>query len=297
LVDWVTWDAYSSSHSSTFANTVGRIYNLLTSLNNSTHDYASKPWGSAEWGDCKTADQAHIYGLYDQAKAALDNNAYPKLKMYMIYDDSGNNAGPGCMTEYSLAGKLDPTEQSHYNGFADDALFTDAHYATPTPTPKTPTPTPTPTPAQSRTPSPSPSSTPSPSGAPVISGSGGGSSSGPTPTVTGSVPIVNISKSAVVKVDGVPVSDNGLINTKDLTNGLHTVTIQDDGKTTTKAILVNNKLNPFEQARVLFFGLARGNDTVMTAIVLGLLVAVLGGAGLLARRLMLAKAPPRTNLT
>jgi hypothetical protein len=123
LVDWVTYDVYSANDSSTVANTIGRLYNLLQSDDSASVNFDSKPWGAAEWGDCKTSDQAHVYQYYQQMKSALDANAYPRLKMYMAYDDNGNNAGMGCLTEYSKAGKYDPTEQSYFNKFANDQIF------------------------------------------------------------------------------------------------------------------------------------------------------------------------------
>jgi hypothetical protein len=139
LVDWVTWDSYSTSDSSTWVNTVGRFYTILTNDNTATHDFESKPWGLGEWGDCLTTDQAHVDQYYDDAKSALDSNTYPRLKMYLNFaSTSGPGAGLGCLPDYSHAGAYDPTEQQYFNHFADDTTFND-----PTPTP-TATPTPTP---------------------------------------------------------------------------------------------------------------------------------------------------------
>jgi hypothetical protein len=123
LVDWVTWDPYSTGDSSTYSNTVGRFYHLLESDNTTANNFTSKPWGLGEWGDCNTADQAHIYGFDDQAKAALDANTYPRLKLHMIYDDTLNEPTLGCLTNYSAANVQDPTEQNHYNLFANDNAF------------------------------------------------------------------------------------------------------------------------------------------------------------------------------
>ncbi len=123
LVDWLTIDSYSSGDSSTWDNTVGRFYNVLVNDNNATTNFESKPWGAGEWGDCEVTDQAHVYQYYAEVKNALDANTYPRLKMFMIYDNSGNNAGMGCLTGYSKAGTPDPTEQAHYNNFVNDPLF------------------------------------------------------------------------------------------------------------------------------------------------------------------------------
>jgi hypothetical protein len=141
LVDWVTYDTYSANDSATWGNTVGRFYNVLASDNSNTLNFESKPWGVGEFGDCKTSDQAHIYQYYGEAKAALDANTYSRLKMYMVYDSNGNGAGMGCMTDYSLKGTLDPTEQTDFNAYANDPRFTDAYYQKSTPPPTTAGPT------------------------------------------------------------------------------------------------------------------------------------------------------------
>jgi hypothetical protein len=225
---------------------------VLQNDNSATDNFETKPWGAAEWGDCDTSDQAHVYQYYGEAKAALDANSYPRLKMYMIYDDNGNNAGMGCLTEYSKAGTFDPTEQSDYNAFADDVNFTgSAPVSTPTPTP-TPTPTvapthtpaPTPTPTHAPTPIPTaaptskptnpPTTTASPPPTTVVVGSGAGAAS---PTVSGNITLAPQSipagtTSVQYLVDGKPVT-SGTVDTDNLNNGTHTVE--------TKITLANGK--------------------------------------------------------
>jgi len=127
LVDWVTFEAYDAQWKPgypSFNNVVNDMYKTLEADNDSTHNFESKPWGIGEVGDCDSTNQSDVYTYYSQMKTALDNNTFPRLKMYMAYDDSGNNAGMGCLTEYSKAGNYDPTEQSYYNKFADDPIFT-----------------------------------------------------------------------------------------------------------------------------------------------------------------------------
>ncbi|HET6924295.1 MAG TPA: hypothetical protein VFH39_00500, partial [Candidatus Saccharimonadales bacterium] len=48
-VDWIMWDPYSQS--SDFSGMVNTFYSYLTTNSDSTHDYTSKPWGLAEWGN------------------------------------------------------------------------------------------------------------------------------------------------------------------------------------------------------------------------------------------------------
>jgi len=122
-VDWVMWDPYDNSGS--FSNMAGRFYNLLTANSNSAHDYVSKPWGLAEWGS-QSSSQSAAYSLYDSAKTAVDNNTFPRLKAYVIWDSNSN--GYAYQTQYTLSGAKDQTEQNHYNAFAQDAHFTNAFY-------------------------------------------------------------------------------------------------------------------------------------------------------------------------
>jgi hypothetical protein len=125
LIDWVTYDTYSTGTSSTWDNTVGWFYSVLTHDSNKVTDFTSKPWGVAEFGDCATPGTAHASQYYLGAKAALDANGYPRLKMYMVYDNSlGPRAGLGCLTNYTVAGAYDPAKQTGFNLFADDPIFT-----------------------------------------------------------------------------------------------------------------------------------------------------------------------------
>ena len=72
---------------------------------------------------------------------------------------------------------------------------------------------------------------------------------------------------AVVKVDGSVVSNNGSLDTTYLTNGTHTVTVQDkasDGTTATATsqITVDNNLSPWQTIRNTAFKALHGNKTL-----------------------------------
>jgi hypothetical protein len=125
LVDWVTYDTYSTSAQSTWANTVGLFYQVLLRDNSRATNFTSKPWGVAEFGACLPQPLPHVEQYFLQAKAALDANMYSRLKMYMVYDSSnGPNAGPGCLTDYSAAGSYTPEKQAYFNKLANDPIFT-----------------------------------------------------------------------------------------------------------------------------------------------------------------------------
>lgn len=113
----------------------------------------------------------------------------------------------------------------------------------PAPTP-TPTPTPTPSPTPTPTPSPTPVTPPSTGGGttPIVITPGGASAQ---PIVTNGEEIVikpeNPTDTINVSINGKPV-ENNTIKTADLTNGKHTVTIEENGKVTTQDIEVKNPM-------------------------------------------------------
>jgi hypothetical protein len=136
LVNWVTFEAYSTSDSDTWTSVVSRMYNLLTNESNSNINFLSKPWGIGEFNDC-VDDQAHVYQYYQEAKSALDANIYPNLKLYMVFaSTNGPDAGYGCLTNYAANGTYDPVKQIYFNQFADDPIFTNSSISTPTETPQ-----------------------------------------------------------------------------------------------------------------------------------------------------------------
>lgn len=121
LVDWVTYDTYS--HGRTWQQTSGRFYQLLQRDTTPMVNFESKAWGIGEFGACNqpargiTATQ--YFASITQAVAA---NAYPRLKMYLVYADTGNHAGPGCLTDYDSNGQPDPAKQVAFNHLADTIL-------------------------------------------------------------------------------------------------------------------------------------------------------------------------------
>ncbi|HVA96433.1 MAG TPA: hypothetical protein VND99_02150 [Candidatus Acidoferrales bacterium] len=123
LVDWVAYDVYGTNNNILWADSVGRMYTVLKNDQSSTTDFASKPWALAEFGTCKMTNEQSVYQYFQSAKAAIEANTYPKLKMYMIYADTGNNAGPGCLTNTTITGASDPTRQTYFNQFANDPIF------------------------------------------------------------------------------------------------------------------------------------------------------------------------------
>ena len=118
-VDWVMWDPYPRN--ATWTNFVNSFYNFLLANNDTTHNFMSKPWGLAEFGYVGSSQTA-AYAMYDDARRNLHNGVHPRLKVYVVWDQHtsvshDNRVG---YTAYSVK---DPTEQAHYNAFANDPLL------------------------------------------------------------------------------------------------------------------------------------------------------------------------------
>jgi hypothetical protein len=123
LVDWVLYDSYSRNSQGTWANTVGRFYNVLSRDSNPRVNFDSKPWGLGEFSTCSNPDNALAQNFYLQAKSAFEANVYPRLKMYLAYDDAGGpKSGPGCLSNFNQFGQPDAVKQANFNQFARAVL-------------------------------------------------------------------------------------------------------------------------------------------------------------------------------
>lgn len=122
-VDWLTWDPYAGGTQS-FAASVQPFYNFLTSNSNASHDYLSKVWGFSEMGywnqsGTSTETQAPIY--WQQVKAAIQNNTFPKVKLYSAFDTNAASDYSASLIGLNF-GTTTATpniaEQTAYNDFA-----------------------------------------------------------------------------------------------------------------------------------------------------------------------------------
>ncbi len=120
-VDWVLYDTYARG-SETFAASAGAVYHALQQESSSSVDLDSKPWGLGEFNDCTPAAPQDAITYFNGARSAFNANAYPRLKMYMVYADTGNGAGPGCLTNYNASGQPYPAKQAAFNQLARAVL-------------------------------------------------------------------------------------------------------------------------------------------------------------------------------
>lgn len=122
LVDWVLYDAYSRTPRDTWAKTVGPFYSLLQRDSSPRVDFDAKPWGLGEFSTC-TSDPTLARDFYLQAKESVQDRAYPRLHMYIAYDDArGPKASPGCLSDYLSYGQPDNAKQQSFNQFVDTVL-------------------------------------------------------------------------------------------------------------------------------------------------------------------------------
>jgi hypothetical protein len=126
-VDWVLFDSYPGAQGHSWQDSAGVFYNYLKDHSTAAVDYMSKAWGIGEFGYCNT----HPGGLtaeqyFSSVQAAVQANTYPKLKMYLVYANTG---GPnpardaGCLTDYSSdratgTRVYDPLKQQAFNALA-----------------------------------------------------------------------------------------------------------------------------------------------------------------------------------
>ena len=168
LVDWVNFEAYADSGDD-FQSKISDMYSLLEKDNTATDNFESKPWGIGEFGDC--ADSPAVAATRFQGlKTALDQNMFPRIKMYLAFDSADGPGGTsGCLVDRSAA------ELSAFKSLVNDSVFTSStptSTPTPTATPATPKPTPTPTRTPVPTPKPSPTHSPTPTPKPTPGGTG-----------------------------------------------------------------------------------------------------------------------------
>ena len=98
------------------------MYDLLRTTSDADHDFLSKPWGIAEWNINKgQVTQQQTYDYYDEAKAELEANRFPRLKAYLVFDSNANGSENRIL--YKDTGGMDPLRQQHYAAFAHSPVF------------------------------------------------------------------------------------------------------------------------------------------------------------------------------
>ena len=114
-IDWVMWDPYQSSASQVFVNDLQDDYNWLVNNSDSTHNYASKPFGLAEWGvglNSYVPTATVQANTFNALNTALNTDQFPNLKLLAYYDEGASTLLPGALTAYSsLANSLYLTQQ------------------------------------------------------------------------------------------------------------------------------------------------------------------------------------------
>ena len=126
LVDWVLYDSYDHDIpglGTNWPNTVGRFYHVLEQDSSPSVNFDSKPWGLGEFGTCRTPSTANSHQYFQQAKQSIDSNAYPRLKMYLMFAVGQGHTSKGCLTDFTANGQLDPAKNTEIRAFANSPLF------------------------------------------------------------------------------------------------------------------------------------------------------------------------------
>jgi hypothetical protein len=116
LVDWVLFESYYTYQNAGYIPTTQTFYNFLTQNSDADHDYLSKAWGLGEFGTTQ-ASLAGQEGYYLDMKTSIDENMFPKLKLYSTFDDAGYG---DIRVAYNYNGVFDPIELANYVALADD---------------------------------------------------------------------------------------------------------------------------------------------------------------------------------
>lgn len=112
LVDWILWDPYATT-ATDFSQSAGAFYQELTTLSDATHNYLSKPWGLAEFGDGSSSD-ANQENFYSTVAQSLDSNQFPRLKLLSLFDAGAYRVA------YDEAGTLDSKELADLKVLSQD---------------------------------------------------------------------------------------------------------------------------------------------------------------------------------
>lgn len=116
LVDWVLFESYSTYGVGGYIPTTAQFYNFLTQNSDADHDYLSKPWGLGEFGDVEASLTGQEQYFLD-IKTSLDENLFPKLKLYSTFDDAGYG---NSLVAYNYLDQPDPIELANYVKLAND---------------------------------------------------------------------------------------------------------------------------------------------------------------------------------
>jgi hypothetical protein len=125
LVDWVLYDPYVTSDGVTYNGAVSSLYTYMSNNSDASHAFTSKPWGLNEWNIYNNVSEANRLTAFNDIKNAIDNNTYPRLKLYDVFDKiNGGDYRVGCVANLNATCTIDQTSQNAYNAFANDPKMT-----------------------------------------------------------------------------------------------------------------------------------------------------------------------------
>ena len=108
------WDPYPRN--ATWAYHVGGFYNYLTAHSNAEHNFLSKPWGLAEFGNIGTSQAASTRCTTTPSACRTTPT---RVKAYIVWDQHTSSSSD-VRVGYDHDSVADPVELQHYNAFAND---------------------------------------------------------------------------------------------------------------------------------------------------------------------------------
>ncbi len=120
-VDWIVFNAYGGADGKSYADNVSHFYNLLSSNSTPDHNYLSKQWGIAEWS-ARNATEDQGVSYFKQAQDVVDSNQFPKLKLYMTFDNVGPDGNENRVS-YTKGGIFSQAKADAYQSFEKAPAF------------------------------------------------------------------------------------------------------------------------------------------------------------------------------
>ncbi|HSX30848.1 MAG TPA: Ig-like domain-containing protein [Candidatus Saccharimonadales bacterium] len=133
LVDWIVFNAYGGANGQTFNQNVQGYYNTLTQA------HPTKQFGIAEFST-PNVTSAQGVAYWNEARTAVEQNTFPRLKLYMIFDSVGPDGNEN-RGDYVTGGIYDQPKTNAFNAFVNSPAFVDATGPGPAPSPSPQPPT------------------------------------------------------------------------------------------------------------------------------------------------------------
>jgi hypothetical protein len=123
LVDWIMFNGYGSHTRPDLSANINGFLGLLEQYSTPGQQMLTdKPLGIIEWGISKVDPEVAV-SYFDQATEILDNDRFPQIKAWMVFDSPGTHADKGLRLGYDDNGDPFPQKMAAYEQFAMHTKF------------------------------------------------------------------------------------------------------------------------------------------------------------------------------